>query len=238
MRAMDTVGFTAFDEKRVNGPVDIDNPDITGRARDAVGGVLKRLFDIFVALSAVVMLAPLFILVAVAVKIVSPGPVLYAHQRVGYNNRPFRCWKFRSMVVDGDTVLANYLAANPAEREEWKRSRKLRNDPRVTRLGAVLRSSSVDELPQIINVLMGDMSIVGPRPVVKDELDMYGDAATHYLRTRPGITGLWQVSGRSDTSYDQRISFDTQYVKNWSMASDVSIIVRTIPAVLSSKGSY
>ena len=142
------------------------------------------------------------------------------------------------MVVDGDTVLANYLAANPAEREEWTRSRKLRNDPRVTRLGAVLRSSSVDELPQIINVLMGDMSIVGPRPVVKDELDMYGDAATHYLRTRPGITGLWQVSGRSDTSYDQRISFDTQYVKNWSMASDVSIIVRTIPAVLSSKGSY
>ena len=238
MRAMDTVGFTAFDEKRINGPVDIDSPDISGRACDAVGGALKRLFDIFVALSAVVMLAPLFILVAAAVKIASPGPVLYGHQRVGYNNRPFRCWKFRSMVVDGDTVLANYLAENPAEHEEWTRSRKLRNDPRVTRLGAVLRSSSVDELPQIINVLMGDMSIVGPRPVVKDELDMYGDAVTHYLRTRPGITGLWQVSGRSDTSYDQRISFDTQYVNNWSMASDVSIIVRTIPAVLSSKGSY
>ena len=142
------------------------------------------------------------------------------------------------LVINGDDVLGEYLANHQDERNEWLRSRKLRNDPRVTRIGAVLRAYSIDELPQIINVLMGDMSLVGPRPVVRDELAMYGAAANLYLQTRPGITGLWQVSGRSDATYEQRVSYDTLYVQQWSMRQDVAILAKTVPAVISSKGSY
>ncbi|EBA11543.1 sugar transferase [Roseobacter sp. CCS2] len=238
MPILETVGFTAFDEKRTRGPVGDIALSQPASGYAVVGGASKRLFDICAALIALIMLAPLFLFTAIAIKLVSPGPVLYGHRRIGHNGRYFKCWKFRSMVTDGDAVLAKYLADHPQERDEWVRSRKLRDDPRVTRLGAVLRAYSVDELPQIINVLMGDMSIVGPRPVVRDELDIYGSAAAQYLRSRPGITGLWQVSGRSDTSYEQRIKFDTQYVQNWSLAADLWIIMRTIPAVVSSKGSY
>ncbi len=238
MPIMETIGFTPFDEKGPHGSGLSTNQTHLASEHSVVGGASKRLFDFCVALLALILLAPLFIFVAVAIKLVSPGPVLYGHKRIGYNGRSFRCWKFRSMVTDGDAVLAEYLADHPHEREEWVRNRKLRDDPRVTRLGAVLRAYSVDELPQIINVLKGDMSIVGPRPVVLDELKMYGSAAAQYLCTRPGITGLWQVSGRSDTSYDQRIKLDTQYVQNWSLITDLWIIMRTIPAVIGSRGSY
>ncbi len=238
MPTMESVGFTALDERRLLIATTNDNPLLSDTASAALGGRVKRTFDILAAAFALTFLLPLFALVAVAVKLSSRGDVLYGHVRIGHAGREFRCWKFRTMVSDGDAVLERYLADHPDERDEWVKNRKLRNDPRVTRIGAVLRAYSVDELPQIINVLAGEMSLVGPRPVVQDELEMYGPAASHYLGTRPGITGLWQVSGRSDTSYEQRITFDTNYVLNWSLIGDFAIMFRTIPAVLSSKGSY
>lgn len=233
---MDSVGFSAFDERPGPEP---DTRALAARySSGALGGVGKRTVDLLVAAVALTLLAPLFLLVAVSVKCSGPGPVFYGHKRVGLDGASFRCWKFRSMVTDGDRILSDYIANHPDEREEWETNRKLRNDPRVTRIGSVLRAYSVDELPQLINVLTGDMSIVGPRPVTEDELGLYGNAAALYLMTRPGITGLWQVSGRSDTSYVERVALDTRYVQAWSFWSDLMIILRTIPAVVSSKGSY
>ncbi|MEO1139428.1 MAG: sugar transferase [Pseudomonadota bacterium] len=235
---MESVGFTAFDEKRVLTTTADQTKSLPVRAGTALGGRAKRVIDLLIAAVALLALSPLLILVALAVRVSSPGSALYGHVRIGHAGHTFKCWKFRTMVSDGDVLLERYLAAHPEEREEWVKNRKLRRDPRVTRIGAVLRAYSVDELPQIFNVLLGEMSLVGPRPVVRDELEMYGAAARHYLHSRPGITGLWQVSGRSDTSYEQRVSFDTKYVLNWSLAGDLAIMARTIPAVLFAKGSY
>lgn len=203
----------------------------------ALGGVLKRVFDIFVVLLSLPVILPLIIGVSMLVKAKMGGPIFYGHKRVGLGGAHFRCWKFRSMVVNGDKVLADYLAKNPQERELWITQRKLRRDPRITPLGAVLRKLSIDELPQLFNILMGEMSIVGPRPVVDDELKTYGVSAKHYLRTRPGLTGLWQVSGRSNTTYQYRIALDRLYVSQWSILLDIAIVVRTIPAVLMSRGA-
>jgi exopolysaccharide production protein ExoY len=172
------------------------------------------------------------------VKFSDGGSVLYGHPRIGRNGRIFRCLKSRTMVENGDEVLAAHFTQNPADREEWAATRKLQNDPRVTRVGAVLRKLSLDELPQIFNILRGEMSFVGPRPVVSDELVMYGPSASFYLKSRPGLTGLWQVSGRNDVSYGTRVAFDRHYVENWSFAFDLKILIRTVPAVLSSRGSY
>ena len=146
--------------------------------------------------------------------------------------------EFRTMVEDGDRVLQEHLASNPAARLEWETTRKLKNDPRVTPLGTVLRKLSLDELPQLINILMGDMSVVGPRPVVNDELNQYGRSAYHYLRSRPGLTGLWQISGRNDVSYRRRVAFDRYYVENWSFFQDLRIIFKTVPVVCTTRGSY
>jgi exopolysaccharide production protein ExoY len=142
------------------------------------------------------------------------------------------------MAMNGDEILRQYLAANPEAAEEWRATRKLKNDPRVTAVGAVLRKLSLDELPQLLNIIRGEMSVVGPRPVVDEELSYYESAAAYYLSTRPGLTGLWQISGRNDVSYKTRVAFDTHYVQNWSMRQDVFIIVKTIPAVCLSRGSY
>jgi exopolysaccharide production protein ExoY len=203
-----------------------------------IGGALKRGFDISGALAGLVLLSPLFLMLAALVKMSDGGSVLYRHGRIGRNGLVFDCLKFRTMVPNGDEVLTAHLAADPAAKDEWQRTRKLKHDPRVTRVGAVLRKLSLDELPQIINILLGDMSIVGPRPVVKKELEMYGPAARFYLKSRPGLTGLWQISGRNDVSYKERVEFDTHYVENWSLRFDVEIIVRTFPAVYASRGSY
>lgn len=203
-----------------------------------IGGVIKRSFDIIGALAGIALLSPLLLMLAALVKLSNRGAVLYGHPRIGRNGAVFRCWKFRTMVENGDEVLAAHFARNPHDRDEWNATRKLQNDPRVTRVGAVLRKLSLDELPQIINILRGEMSFVGPRPVVKDELELYGNAAAYYLRSRPGLTGLWQVSGRNDVSYGTRIAFDRHYVENWSFAADLKILIRTIPAVISSRGSY
>jgi exopolysaccharide production protein ExoY len=187
--------------------------------------------------AALLLLAPLMLGVALMVKATSKGPVLYGHTRIGHSGRRFRCWKFRSMVTDGDAVLARHLRDNPDARAEWDETLKLHDDPRVTRIGHVLRALSIDELPQLLNIFLGDMSVVGPRPVTEGELQRYGVSAAHYLRTRPGLTGLWQVSGRSDVSYHRRVLMDRYYVAHWSFVSDIGIIARTIPAVVLARGS-
>jgi exopolysaccharide production protein ExoY len=203
-----------------------------------VGGISKRSFDILVALAALVVLSPIFVLIMALVKYSDGGSVFYGHRRIGYNGSTFRCLKFRTMAEDGDAVLQRYLEQNPAAYEEWRATSKLQDDQRVTIVGTVLRKLSLDELPQLFNILRGEMSIVGPRPVVEDELELYESSAVYYLQTRPGLTGLWQVSGRNDVSYETRVAFDTHYVRNWSLASDLVIVARTIPAVCLSRGSY
>ncbi|RAZ91270.1 sugar transferase [Mesorhizobium hawassense] len=203
-----------------------------------IGGLLKRSFDIVGSVAGLVLLSPLFLMVALLVKLSDNGPIFYGHKRIGRGGRIFSCLKFRTMVTDGERVLTAYLAANPEANAEWIATRKLKNDPRVTRVGQVLRKLSLDELPQILNILQGDMSLVGPRPVVRDELEIYGSAAVYYLKSRPGLTGLWQVSGRNDVSYDTRVAFDRHYVENWSMFQDIRIIFKTVPAVWMSRGSY
>jgi exopolysaccharide production protein ExoY len=203
-----------------------------------LGGLIKRGIDIALSGLAIVMLAPLLIGLAFLVQASSPGPVLYGHNRVGFGGKTFKCWKFRSMVTNGDDVLARHLNKNALAQTEWNETQKLREDPRVTPLGRILRKLSLDELPQLFNIFLGDMSIVGPRPIVADEVRRYGPSLGHYLRTRPGLTGLWQISGRSDVGYRQRVLLDRFYVQNWSLTKDIGIILRTVPAVLRSRGSY
>ncbi len=237
MSSVNSVEISGLESGTSQSPCDDTQSGMLSRA-GVIGGRSKRALDLLIAGLALLILLPLVILVALAVKLSSPGPVLYGHQRIGHGGKTFRCWKFRSMVPDGAAILEAYFEADPKAREIWNTDRKLQNDPRVTRIGAVLRAFSIDELPQLLNVLKGEMSIVGPRPVVQEELDTYGGAAALYLRTRPGITGLWQVSGRSDLGFRQRITLDADYVTNWSLSLDMTIILRTVPVVISAKGSY
>ncbi|GJD37511.1 UDP-glucose:undecaprenyl-phosphate glucose-1-phosphate transferase [Methylobacterium aerolatum] len=198
----------------------------------------KRAFDVAVALLCLILLSPLFALVALAIWSVDGGSPFYRHARLGRGGRGFGCLKFRSMRTDGDEVLARHLALSPTARAEWARARKLKRDPRVTPIGHLLRKSSLDELPQLLNVLRGDMSLVGPRPIVEAEVERYGEVAGAYFAVRPGLTGAWQISGRSDTTYAERVRLDRHYVESRSFAGDLLIIVRTIPAVFLIKGSY
>jgi len=199
---------------------------------------LKRGIDIVGALLSLLILAPILPLLAVALWL-NGGPLLYGHTRIGSNNRPFKCLKFRTMLVDADKTLAQHLTTNPSAAEEWARQRKLSRDPRITRIGAILRRTSLDELPQLINVLRGEMSLVGPRPVVREELeDHYGSIGrVVYSAMRPGITGLWQISGRSDTTYGERVTMDIAYGSSWSLFLDLKILLRTVPAVLARRGA-
>lgn len=201
------------------------------------GGIIKRAIDIMICLAVSPFFIPLFLGLIALIKYSDRGPIFYGHSRIGFNGRVFKCWKFRSMVTNGDEVLERHFSRVPADREIWHRERKLDNDPRVTAVGAVLRKLSLDELPQIINVLTGEMSIVGPRPVVHDELEKYDRSRVHYLRARPGITGLWQVSGRSDTTYRERVKLDRYYVSNWHPILDIWVLLRTVPAVLMARGA-
>ncbi len=205
---------------------------------DTLRPAAKRGLDLAAALGMLLLCLPVFLAVAVCVA-VDRGPVFYAHERVGRGGRRFGCLKFRSMVPEADARLAALLAADPAARTEWAARRKLRRDPRVTWIGRFLRASSLDELPQLINVLRGEMSLVGPRPVLAAELAAhYGAAAEHYQSVRPGITGLWQVSGRSDTSYATRVALDVRYATNPSLLTDLRILLRTPAAVLLRRGAY
>jgi exopolysaccharide production protein ExoY len=203
-----------------------------------VGGGVKRWFDVAGALAAILLLLPLFCLIALAIKLWDRGPVFYRHRRVGLNGAPFDCLKFRSMVINADEVLARHLAANSEAAHEWEESRKLKRDPRITPLGDSMRKTSIDELPQLLNILRGEMSFVGPRPIVTAEVPKYGPIITHYLRTRPGLTGPWQISGRNDVDYATRVALDQGYVENWNFWRDLAIIAKTARAVVTARGSY
>lgn len=202
-----------------------------------VGGALKRVFDIIVASFILVLISPFLLSIAIYIKVFDRGPVFFGHARVGYAGQTFRCWKFRTMVPNSGGRLQAYLEANPEALLEWQATRKLKNDVRVTAIGEVLRRFSIDELPQLFNVVCGSMSLVGPRPIVSEEFPLYGDHCIDYMRTRPGLTGAWQISGRSDTSYQERVLLDAAYVQHWSFFRDLWIILRTVPAVLSTRGA-
>jgi undecaprenyl-phosphate galactose phosphotransferase len=196
----------------------------------------KPAFDFAIALGLVLFLAPLLLALALLIRR-DGGPAVFAHRRIGINGRPFGCFKFRTMVTDAEHRLAALLASDAAAAAEWAATHKLKADPRITRLGAFLRRTSLDELPQLFNVLRGEMSLVGPRPVVASEMPRYAEDAAYYCKARPGLTGLWQVSGRSDTSYERRVRLDVWYVRNWSFWHDLAILIKTIPAVLLGRGS-
>jgi Undecaprenyl-phosphate galactose phosphotransferase WbaP len=197
----------------------------------------KRLMDIALTLAAGLVLSPFLFYIAVAVKLSSRGPVLYANERIGRGGRRFHMWKFRSMFTNGDAILEEFLEANPECREEIESTQKLRNDPRITRIGRFIRKTSLDELPQLWNVLRGDMSLVGPRPILLKEESKYGEFYPLYTMVKPGITGMWQVSGRSDTSYRERLQLVAYYVRNWSPWMDVYLLFKTVRIVLFTRGA-
>ena len=200
---------------------------------------MKRLFDLVLTTFGTILISPLLLFVAYKIQKEDPGPVIFSHTRVGKNGKEFSCYKFRTMVINSEKVLNDYLQQNPSARLEWEQNFKLKNDPRITPIGEFLRTSSLDELPQIFNVLKGDMSLVGPRPVVREELDKYYREATKdYCSVRPGITGIWQVSGRNDVSYDKRVAMDVEYVRTHNLWMDIVLLYKTVDVVWNKKGAY
>ena len=196
------------------------------------------MFDLVATISGGILISPILVLLAIVVGIDNKGRVIFAHRRVGKDGKLFPCYKFQSMVPDAQKRLEEYLADNPEARKEWEDTFKLTNDPRVTKLGGFLRKTSLDELPQLWNVLMGDMSLVGPRPIVTKEIERYGDYIREYYMVPPGITGMWQVNGRSDTTYEERVAMDTWYVRNWSVWIDLVYLFKTVKTVFTGKGAY
>lgn len=200
---------------------------------------VKTLFDFTLTAVGTIVISPLLAYIAYRIRKEDPGPIFFSHTRIGKDGKPFPCYKFRSMVVNSKEMLEKHLAENPEAKAEWEREFKLKNDPRITPIGQVLRKSSLDELPQIFNVLKGEMSLVGPRPVVQEELDKYyGDAVKEYCSVKPGITGLWQVSGRSDVDYPERVAMDVEYVRTRNLWKDIVILYKTFDVVLNKKGAY
>jgi undecaprenyl-phosphate galactose phosphotransferase len=197
----------------------------------------KRVIDGLFALLAFLVFLPVFVVVPVVVKLTSRGPVFYRHRRLGRDGRPIYILKFRTMYVDADERLRKILAEDPAAAKEWKDNFKLKNDPRVTPLGRFLRRTSLDEMPQLFNVLVGEMALVGPRPIVEEEKPYYGDRYALLASVKPGMTGLWQVSGRSDTDYARRVALDAQYILNWSPWMDIWILFRTVVSVVMMRGA-
>lgn len=200
--------------------------------------VAKRLLDLAIIFFTFPLVLPLSLIVALLVKITSPGSVLYGHKRIGQNHKEIKCWKFRSMYQDADAQLERVLRENPKMREQWEKDRKIENDPRVTPFGKFIRKTSLDELPQLINIFLGQMSFVGPRPVMEDELVRYGKNVDYILSVTPGLSGMWQTSGRSDTAYEDRVTLDTYYIQNWSIWLDLWILIKTVWVVLGGKGAY
>lgn len=199
---------------------------------------LKRAMDLAIAIPVVIFGSPLLLLIYALLKILDPGPALFMQLRVGRDGRTFVVYKFRTMRVDASERLEKLLKTDAAAAEEWAKYQKLRNDPRVTTLGRILRKSSLDELPQILNIVRGEMSVIGPRPVTSAEIHRYGSDYPYYTAVRPGVLGLWQVSGRNKLSYPERVALDVKYVKTWSIWADFVILVRAIPVVLFGRGAY
>jgi Undecaprenyl-phosphate galactose phosphotransferase WbaP len=200
--------------------------------------LLKRGLDLLLILLASPFLLPVIALIAIAVRLSSPGPIFFSHRRIRRHGEFFSMWKFRTMCVNSTEVLEAYLEAHPEARAEWHKTHKLQNDPRVTRVGTFLRRTSLDELPQFWNVLCGSMSLVGPRPIVAAEVEKYGEYFADYCKVKPGVTGLWQVSGRSRTTYPERVQLDRKYANNWSLTGDLVILFRTLASVMNQDGAY
>tara|TARA_B100002052_G_C15883823_1_gene600626 strand:- start:2141 stop:3157 length:1017 start_codon:yes stop_codon:yes gene_type:complete len=198
----------------------------------------KRFFDFYASLFGIIIISPILLIICLLIKFSSKGPIIYSHSRYGHNGKTFPAYKFRSMVQNADNILKDFLEKNPKQKKEWEEDQKLKNDPRITWIGKILRKTSLDELPQLINVLKGEMSLVGPRPIVENEIKKYGKNYSLYKRVRPGITGLWQVSGRNNTTYEERINYDCYYVRNWSLSLDFYLLFRTIKVVLFREGAY
>jgi exopolysaccharide production protein ExoY len=200
--------------------------------------VMKRAGDLLLTAVAMPILLPMLLILAILVHVTSSGPVFFSHRRICKNGAFFSMWKFRTMCVNSSEVLERYLAAHPEARAEWNETHKLQNDPRVTKLGRMMRRLSLDELPQIWNVITGRMSLVGPRPIVAAEVEKYADGFHCYTRVKPGVTGLWQVSGRSTLSYDARVKLDCEYVQHWSLLRDLKILALTVKSVVNQEGAY
>lgn len=199
--------------------------------------LIKRITDIVISSILLILLSPAFLLLYFLIK-ADGGSAIYKHSRIGQHKKRFNCLKFRTMVVNSQEVLGDLLQKDPKAKEEWDKEFKLKNDPRITRLGKFMRRTSIDELPQLWNVLKGEMSLVGPRPIIAQELSQYGEDVDYYLMAKPGMTGLWQVSGRNDASYEKRVYFDAWYAKNWSLWNDFVILMKTIKVVLKEDGAY
>jgi len=199
---------------------------------------IKLIFDYLLTLGGLVVVLPLLWIIGICVFCSNPGSVIYKHKRVGKNGKPFYCYKFRTMGNNAQAELERILEENPLAQAEWEISYKLKDDPRVTRIGGFLRRTSLDELPQVFNVLKGEMSLVGPRPIVRAELEKYGEYQAEYLAVTPGITGYWQVNGRSDTTYEERVQMDLWYIYNWSLWLDIKLLWKTIFKVWSQEGAY
>jgi len=200
--------------------------------------VMKRALDIFIVCIGGLILLPFLLLIALIVKVSSPGPALYGHRRMGLGGKQFKALKFRTMVVDADKKLKELLDSDPELRKEWESNFKLKNDPRVTKIGKFLRRTSFDEFPQLINILKGEMSLVGPRPIIEAEMEKYGENYERIFSVKPGLTGLWQISGRSNTDYLERIAYDTYYLQSWSVWLDLWILYRTPGQIIKGRGAY
>lgn len=223
--------------RRVNGCLEWPGSRERDASKSPLLGV-KRVIDITLTIILGLLATPLILVIAWLIKLSSPGPVLHRQQRVGKDGGLFFMWKFRTMVCNADRVLGEYLASDPRLKEEWARHHKLRQDPRITFIGRWLRKTSLDELPQLWNVLCGEMSVVGPRPLLPEEADKYGDHFTHVCRVLPGVTGVWQISGRNNTSYAERIELQSYYARNWSLWLDFYILASTLKVVLLRDGAY
>jgi lipopolysaccharide/colanic/teichoic acid biosynthesis glycosyltransferase len=240
-------GSRSFDLPRVS-----DLPDMSGAATAALWvrsraagpeqmfrySILKRWMDVLLVIGLSPVLLALLGAVAAAVRLSSPGPIFFSHRRIRRHGEFFSMWKFRTMCINSGEVLEKYLAAHPEAHAEWRKTHKLKHDPRVTRIGNFLRRTSLDELPQMWNVLTGTMSLVGPRPIVAAEVEKYGDFFRDYCLVKPGVTGLWQVSGRSELTYPQRVQLDRHYAHTWSLQGDVKILLRTFSSVVNQDGAY
>jgi lipopolysaccharide/colanic/teichoic acid biosynthesis glycosyltransferase len=200
--------------------------------------IIKPAFDRAIAVAALPFVFVLGLAIVVLIKVTSPGPVFFRHRRVGAGGRPFMLWKFRTMTHGSNDSLHSYLATDSEVRREWSRFQKLRHDPRVTAVGKFLRQTNLDELPQILNVIAGEMSLVGPRPVVEEELKRYGAGRNLYVAAKPGMTGLWQVSGRNSLPYERRVALDLEYIATWTLAGDIKLLMSTFGAIGSGRGAY
>ncbi len=206
--------------------------------KDKINKALIRFFDVTISVTAIIFLLPVFVITAALVYFQDRGTIFYAQERIGFGGKKFKCFKFRSMLKNSQEILTELLEKNLEARAEWSRDHKLKNDPRITMFGRFIRKTSIDELPQLFNVIKGDMSLVGPRPIVQDEVVKYGSSFRHYISALPGITGLWQISGRNDIDYNRRVALDRTYTTKFSIKLYFKILFLTIPSVLKQKGSY